>query len=88
MHFYAFKMAVAIAFLCENAVEAIQAQNHRNRRNSNCFYSIFAKKCNSHCHFKCINKHKIKPRSCCLGAIMLFSPIVFYYFMSMFHCGM
>ena len=23
MHFYAFEMAVAIAFLCENAVEAI-----------------------------------------------------------------
>ena len=44
MHFYAFEMATAITFLCKNAVEAIQAQNHRNRRNSNCFYSIFAKK--------------------------------------------
>ena len=31
MHFYVFKMAVAIAFLCENAVEAIQVQNHRNK---------------------------------------------------------
>ena len=30
MPFYAFKMAEAIAFLCENAVEAIYVQNHRN----------------------------------------------------------
>ena len=28
--FYVFKMAMAIAFLCKNAVEAISAQNHRN----------------------------------------------------------
>ena len=28
---YAFKMAVAIAFLCENAVEAISVQNHRKK---------------------------------------------------------
>ena len=33
MLFYAFKMAVAIAFLCTNAVEAIGFQNHRNQRN-------------------------------------------------------
>jgi hypothetical protein len=31
MLFYAFEMAVAIAFLRINAVEAIQIQNHRNR---------------------------------------------------------
>ena len=30
MHFYVFKMAVAIAFPCENAVEAIKVHNHRN----------------------------------------------------------
>ena len=58
MHFYAFKMAVAIAFLCENSVEAIQAQNHRDRRNLNCFYSIFTKKHNSHNHSKYIKNHK------------------------------
>ena len=44
MLFYAFKMTRAIVFLCKNAVEAIYAQNHRNRRNLNCFYSISAKK--------------------------------------------
>ena len=43
MRFYAFKMAVAIGFLCENGVGAISAQNHRNIRNLNCFYSILAK---------------------------------------------
>jgi hypothetical protein len=26
-----FKMTVAIAFLCENAVEAIEVQNHRKK---------------------------------------------------------
>ena len=29
--FFLFKMAVAIAFLCENAVEAIQVENQWNR---------------------------------------------------------
>ena len=47
-HFFAFKMAVAIAFLCENAVEAIEVSNHGNKINLNCFYGIFAKKQNSH----------------------------------------
>ena len=45
--------------------------------NLNCFYSIFTKKRNSHGHFKCIKKHKIISRSCCLSAIMVLS----YYFM-------
>jgi hypothetical protein len=45
--------------------------------NSNYFYSISAKKRNSHGHFKCIKKHKIMSRSCCLSAIMMLS----YYFM-------
>jgi hypothetical protein len=45
--------------------------------NLNCFYSIFAKKRNSHGHFKCRKKHKIISRSCCLSAIMMLS----YYFM-------
>jgi hypothetical protein len=44
-----------------------------NKRNLNCFYSIFAKKCNSHGHFKYIKRHKIILRSCCLSAIMLLS---------------
>ena len=52
MHFYVSKMAVAIALLWENAVEAIQGQNHRNKRNLNCFYTVFEKKRNSHSHFK------------------------------------
>jgi hypothetical protein len=39
-----------------------------------CFYSIFAKKRNSHDHFKCIKKHKIIPRSCCFSAIMTCLP--------------
>ena len=33
MLFYAIEMAVAIAFLCENAVGAIEIQNHWNKRN-------------------------------------------------------
>ena len=74
MLFYAFKMAVAIAFFCKNAVGAILAQNHRNRGNLNCFYSIFAKKRNSQSHFKYIKKHQIIPRNCCFGVITLCSP--------------
>ena len=31
MYFYVFKMAVAIAFLYKNAVEAIKIQNHRKK---------------------------------------------------------
>ena len=45
-----------------------------NKRNLNCFYSIFAKKHNSHSHFKYIKKHKIIPRNCCVGVITLCSP--------------
>ena len=41
-------------------------------------YIIFAKKGIS--HFKCIEKHKIIPRSFCLSAIMLISPHFFAYF--------
>ena len=53
-----------------------------NKRNLNCFYSIFAKKRNSHGHFKCIKKHKIIPRNCCFGVITLCSPN-FFLFISM-----
>ena len=50
-----------------------------NKRNLDCFYSIFAEKRES--HFKCIKKRKIVPRGCCLSAIMLLSPKnVFIYF--------
>ena len=48
--------------------------NHRNRRNLNCFYSIFAKKHNSHSHSKYIKNHKIIPRNCCFCVITLYSP--------------
>ena len=52
----------------------------------NCFYSIFAKKRNSHGHFKCIKKHKITPRSCCLSAIMLLSIFFMLTSTNIFHC--
>ena len=45
-----------------------------NKRNLNCFYSIFANKRNSLCHFKYIKNHKIIPRNCCFGVITLCSP--------------
>ena len=45
--------------------------------NLNCFYKIFARKHNSHSHFKCRKKQKIISRSWFLSAIMLLS----YYFM-------
>ena len=45
-----------------------------NKRNLNCFYSILAKKRNSHGHFKYIKNHKIIPRNCCFGVITLCSP--------------
>ena len=54
-----------------------------NKRNLNCFYSIFAKKRNSHSHFKYIKLH--------IGIVVLVlsprvHPIFFSYFMSMFNC--
>ena len=63
--FYAFMMAVAIAFHSENAVKAIQVQNHRNKRNLNCCYSIFTKKHNSQGHFRYIktSEEGIKSRN-------------------------
>ena len=36
-----------------------QLKMDRNKRKLNCFYSIFAKKCNSHCHFLYVKTHKI-----------------------------
>ena len=50
MHFYSFKMAVAIAFLCENAVEAVQISSISMMLSLNCFNSIFTVKRNSHGH--------------------------------------
>ena len=73
MGFYSFRMAVAIVFLCENAVEAILISFISMILNLNGFYSIFTKKCNSHGQLKCIKKHKITPRSFCLSAVMLCS---------------
>ena len=51
------------------------------------WFWISPKKRNSHGHFKCINEHKIIPTSCCLIAVMLFSPKSVSFFMHMFHCG-
>ena len=70
-------MAVAIAFLWDIAVEAIKVQNNRKTRNLNCFYSIYAKKRDSHGHLKCIKKLKITPRNCCSVVITLCSPKMF-----------
>ena len=41
--------------------------------NLNGFYSIYAKKRDSHGHLKCVKKLEITPKSCCLSAIMLCS---------------
>ena len=57
-------MAVAIAFLCENAVEAIQISFISIILNLNGFYRIYAKKRDSHGPLKCIKKLKITPKSC------------------------
>ena len=43
-----------IAFLCELAVKAIQVFSISMVLSLNCFYSIFAKKHDSHSHLKCI----------------------------------
>ena len=42
--------------------------------NLDCFYSIFAKKRNSHGYFEYIKKYKSIPRNCCFGVINLCSP--------------
>ena len=73
MLFYAFKMAVAIASLRGFAVEAIKFSCISMILNLNGFYSIYAKKRDSHGPLKCIKKLKITPKSCCLTAIMLSS---------------
>jgi hypothetical protein len=44
MFFHVFKMAVAIVFLCKNAVEAIQISSISMILSLNCSYSIFSKK--------------------------------------------
>ena len=56
---YIFKKAVAIVFLCENAVEAIHISSISMILNLNCSYSIFTKKRNSHGHFKHIKNIKL-----------------------------
>ena len=56
-----------------------------NKRNLNCFYGIFAKKRNSHGHFKYIKKHKIIPRNCCFSVITLCSPKKFQHVILTLH---
>jgi hypothetical protein len=77
MFFYVFKIAVAIAFLCENAVEAIQVSSISMVLSLNGFYSIFAKKRNSQGHFKCMKKHYLIHDSMSKVAIMLCSIYVY-----------
>ena len=74
MLIYAFKMDLAIALLCENAVEAINFFSISMILSLNCFYSILAKKCNSHGHFKCIKMLKLIHGLMLKVAIMLLSP--------------
>ena len=50
--------------------------------NLNCFYSIFAKKLNSHGHFRYMKKHKIIPRNCCFSVITLCSPQIFLFLLN------
>ena len=59
-----------IAFLCENAVEAIEIFCISMILSLNGFYSNIPKKRNRHSHFKCIKKHKIKPKSKCYYAVL------------------
>ena len=73
MVFYVFEMAVAIVFLCENAVEAIQISSFSMILSLNCFYSIFTEKLNSHGHFKCIKMQLLLHDSMLKVAIMLCS---------------
>ena len=47
----------------------------------NGFYSIYAKKRDSHGQFKCIKNPKITPKSCCLSATILCS----IYFELLYH---
>ena len=61
-------------FFCVNAVEAIQFSCISLILNLNGFYSIYAKKRDSHGHLECIKKHKITPRNCCSVVISLCSP--------------
>ena len=77
--FHVFKMAVAIAFLCENAVEAIQISSISMILSLNCFYIILAKKRNRHGHFKCIKIHWLIHDLMLNVAIMLCS--IFNHFM-------
>ena len=73
MFFYVFRMAVFISSLRGFAVEAIWISFILMILNLNGFCSIFPKQRNSHGHLKCIKKHKITQKSCCLSAIMLCS---------------
>ena len=58
-------------------VDVSQWEVDGNKRNLNCLYSISAKK---H-HFKCISKHRIIPRSCCLsGWLLLYRHLIFLNF--------
>ena len=71
------KSKVLLTKSCGEPDDISQWKMDRNKRNLNCFYSIFAKKRNSHGHFVYIKKHKIIPRNCCFGVITLCSPKIF-----------
>ena len=71
----------------ELPLEAIYLQNHRNRRNLNCFYSIFAEKCNSHSHFRYIKNIKLYLRIVVLVLSLCVHPKEIYYFLSTSHCA-
>ena len=55
--------------------------------NLNCFYSIFAKKHNSHSHFRYIKNIKLFLGIVVLVLSLCVNPIFLNYFLSIFHCG-
>ena len=55
--FYVFKMAVAIAFLCKNAVEAVQFFFYFYDFKLKLLLQHFTEKHSSHGHFQCIKMH-------------------------------
>ena len=62
---------MAIASLRGFAVDAIKISCKSMILTLNGFYSIYAKKRDSHGHLKCIKKLKFTHKSCCLSVITL-----------------
>ena len=74
MFFYVFKMAVAIAFVCKNAVEAIWISSISMILSLNCFYSISANRRKQKDWFLWKNMHQCMSRNWENTSSMLQSP--------------